>query len=716
MGQILEKINLWVRRHREVTAAAIGLLVVVLFSVSVFGTLSTQVSAAMENPVQGISDQSSLVQLSGTTEVVAEAPKGMALTAENDTDASDQPTAEDQQANESQANTGNNTSSANSLSSGGGQNEGGSQASGGDGGNSSDKDKDDKNLEDEGIKKGEFFTTSIQDNEVVNESNYSYTIMHKQEELEVLQVQNKVNKGKFTNYTGEFALAEGENQITVKATYRGTDGKTFSAVKTYTIYYEKNEENIEKARIETDLTNSQKTLKNEYSFSAIATLGGRQTELTINVERGNVTESITSTEDRHVVRELSEGINKVTLSAGKGSAKTTKGPYIIMYEPDPKAGTPTLWSEDLEAANNTKVSRADFPFSAFAEMGGTPIPFKVFWNDQELTDLGGGNFEVTLEIGNNTFYLQAEDSAGDPVTKGPYTVTYGPRKPEDDNGDGPVSDEDGPTIFSSLSDVAEVSNSTLNFWVYATDYRGNYIPESNYDVTRNGVPATLVYSNNDQISYSVQLDPGVNTFTVQAWDKDGFRRVATYQVTYNEPEETLGTVTVSIEGTTIGIGYLADSYPVEIKKDTPFSQLLVENFDEITGHLGFEAHYTGTLYSSFYLESISNPQDFVFPAIPADLEEHLLALNDPDSDEVVYNPAKYRTNQLGQFDFCKGSGWMYWVSTLGYPNVGMDQYYPQDGDVVRIRYTTYYGSDIGGSGAMGNGTNEGEGDGDWGEW
>ena len=60
---------------------------------------------------------------------------------------------------------------------------------------------------------------------------------------------------------------------------------------------------------------------------------------------------------------------------------------------------------------------------------------------------------------------------------------------------------------------------------------------------------------------------------------------------------------------------------------------------------------------------------------------------------------------------------MYWVSSYDtYPNHGMDQYYPQDGDVVRIRYTTYYGSDIGGSGAMGNGTNEGEGEGDWGEW
>ena len=53
MGQILQKINLWVRRHREITAAAVGLLVVVLFSVSVCGTLSTQASAAMEKSDSG---------------------------------------------------------------------------------------------------------------------------------------------------------------------------------------------------------------------------------------------------------------------------------------------------------------------------------------------------------------------------------------------------------------------------------------------------------------------------------------------------------------------------------------------------------------------------------------------------------------------------------------------------------------------------------------
>ena len=415
------------------------------------------------------------------------------------------------------------------------------------------------------------------------------------------------------------------------------------------------------------------------------------------------------------MRELSEGSNKVTLSAGKGSAKTTKS-YVIIYEPESEAGNVRIDS-DLKDQNNTMVNRRKFSFYATGFIDSTQIPVQVLWNGQELEDPGGGSYDISLEMGNNEFLLQALNGNGEIIKEeGPYVIAYAPKEPSDDNGDGPVSDEGGPTIFSSLAETGEVSNSTLNFWVNATDHNGDYIPESNYDVTRNGVPAVWEFSNNNQISYSAQLDSGINTFTVQAWDEDGFRSVQTYQVIYNLPEETLGTVTVSIEATTIGMGYLAENYEIEIKKDTPFSYLLVENFDEMTGNRGFVPVYTGTLDSSFYLESVYNPQPFVYPAIPADLEEHLLTLNEPNPDEVVYDPTKYRENQLGEFDFCKGSGWMYWVSTLGYPNVGMDRYFPQDGDVVRIRYTTYYGSDIGGSGAMGNGTNEGEGDGDWGEW
>lgn len=45
-----------------------------------------------------------------------------------------------------------------------------------------------------------------------------------------------------------------------------------------------------------------------------------------------------------------------------------------------------------------------------------------------------------------------------------------------------------------------------------------------------------------------------------------------------------------------------------------------------------------------------------------------------------------------------------------YPNYGLADAYFLDGDVIRIRYTLFYGYDINGGGAMGNGSNADEGE------
>ena len=48
-----------------------------------------------------------------------------------------------------------------------------------------------------------------------------------------------------------------------------------------------------------------------------------------------------------------------------------------------------------------------------------------------------------------------------------------------------------------------------------------------------------------------------------------------------------------------------------------------------------------------------------------------------------------------------------------YPNYSMADCILQDGNEIRIRFTLYYGADIGGAGALGNGTNEDEAIGNW---
>ena len=60
------------------------------------------------------------------------------------------------------------------------------------------------------------------------------------------------------------------------------------------------------------------------------------------------------------------------------------------------------------------------------------------------------------------------------------------------------------------------------------------------------------------------------------------------------------------------------------------------------------------------------------------------------------------SDSLGEHDYTQGSGWMYSVNGK-YCNYSMSDYHPQNGDVVRIRYTLANGKDIGGYTSTGTG-------------
>lgn len=64
------------------------------------------------------------------------------------------------------------------------------------------------------------------------------------------------------------------------------------------------------------------------------------------------------------------------------------------------------------------------------------------------------------------------------------------------------------------------------------------------------------------------------------------------------------------------------------------------------------------------------------------------------------------SDSLGEFDFYRWSGWMYSVNGE-YPGLSVSNFHPEDGAVIRVRYTLALGKDIGGydpsGGAYGNG-------------
>ena len=108
---------------------------------------------------------------------------------------------------------------------------------------------------------------------------------------------------------------------------------------------------------------------------------------------------------------------------------------------------------------------------------------------------------------------------------------------------------------------------------------------------------------------------------------------------------------------------------------------------------GLEYRYTGELDSGFYLASIKG-LDLDGNRIADGLAERLevFSYTLQKDDDGRYS--------LGEFDYTSGSGWMYSVNG-SFPNYGFADYFPQDGDVVRVCFTLALGRDVGGGDSTG---------------
>ena len=145
--------------------------------------------------------------------------------------------------------------------------------------------------------------------------------------------------------------------------------------------------------------------------------------------------------------------------------------------------------------------------------------------------------------------------------------------------------------------------------------------------------------------------------------------------------EPIGKVILSGETFTLGQGYFYEPTLVDLYEGDTCATVLVRAFEEA----GLEIKYTGNM-SSFYLSQIKGA-DKGWTCLPQYLQEYL------DSKNVTLKENK--DEWLGEFDYTNMSGWMYTVNgTMA--NVGMGQYIPESGDVIRLQFTTYgHGWDLG---------------------
>lgn len=525
-------------------------------------------------------------------------------------------------------------------------------------------------------KSNQYFTTSIINGETVATRNYSFHIKQLEHPYIVKDIQVHLNgstndihniSGDKTTLTNvNLTLAEGNNNIKVSINYEEKDGKTFTVFGDYTVIYEK-----DAIIINTDLEDKE-TYQDALTFQARA-FQGKQ-EVPIKVTHND--KVVNGNDSNKYEVNLKEGKNIISIHAEQNEVEASKT-YTIVYK------KPSLTIEtDLK---NQTVNTSNFSFTARAFDGKERVNLTIHHNEKSISENEKGEYSVTLIEGENIFVLTAKK--GNVKHTETYKVIY---SPEVGNGEGQEEDKHAPTItIFDIKDGETIKNATRTFHVKAVSYEGKSLTGGNGVVTatNNGKPISINWSDSSQVSFTVKLENGENNIVVTAKDSEG--NTATKKITvYGKVVEeggVIGTITLSLEATTIGLGKIIPPEKVEIYQGEHASHVI----DRVFKKHGITYDYTGTHENGFYLAAIYRNGLVKNPKIPDDLLELL------KRDFTRVETDSYDPNSLGEFDFTEGSGWMYSVNGI-YPNVGFADYYFKDGDVVRIRFTLALGADIGG--------------------
>ncbi len=295
-------------------------------------------------------------------------------------------------------------------------------------------------------------------------------------------------------------------------------------------------------------------------------------------------------------------------------------------------------------------------------------------SDSLLQSVNGAYAALLSTKGTTIIQVKYKDADGDTQL---YIKKINYVRPE-----GSTPTEKQPLIRTNLKENGIYNQATLNFDVWVTNYRGKALAYSDMEVMVNGSPADYIGEMNRQ-TYSTQLRSGANTINIKITDEYQYTVRKTYTVFYQTGK---GRITISLEAGTIGIPYLIKPKEIDVESGVSLSHVL----DEYLRSEGFTYTYTGNLDDGFYLAKIHKKNLIKGYKIPADLASKI------KKDELLFDKNGFESlDDLGEFDFCQGSGWMYSINGL-YSSYGFNKAYVQDGDTVRIRFTLAYGKDIGG--------------------
>lgn len=544
-----------------------------------------------------------------------------------------------------------------------------------------------------------YFTTSITDGSTVESETYGFSI-RQLTTLEVTGMSAAVNGKEYlfpanSRYMN-VRLATGANTITVSVNYREADGSTVCASKSYTVYYAQAGELIIVAKRVSDnkpLNELATVTDGELTFTASMVQDGNEYPVQSVTLNGRTLTGIGDT----YTASLNSGKNTIYIKGGYQSSSAEET-YTIIYNAKAfqiKTSISDTVIDDNMAQPNSKFEQVTvkdeqyrFQLKLFNPTGKGSID-RVRVSDStgtfSLTQDSNERYTVQMGREDRKLYINYKDSLGQPKTY-KYQLHF-QRGAEDtpENRQPTISPEiemDGTII--GLTDGLTLKNPDVILLVDGHSYTGKQLYSSNYTVSVNGmvVPAPVSQSGS-KFGYSTYLsNEGANTITITATDADGYSATRSWTVYYENGDIT---VTVSVEATTVGLGYLVPPTEVTVPGGTDawsiVEKVLTENGYGISGSGSYlSAIQRSGICSGFFIDS--------------ELMELIMA-DGMDENGAGLDPQPFSMDSLGEFDFYRWSGWMYSYNG-SYPGYGMNVCKPQDGSVIRVRYTLALGKDIGG--------------------
>ena len=551
-----------------------------------------------------------------------------------------------------------------------------------------------------------YFTTSIIDGETTAEETYPFTITH-QPQREPIGLAVTVN-GRELRYAAQTTsvtvhLAAGANTIVVSADYQ-EDGGTVRAARSYTVCYAQPGELIIVAKRTSD----------GRQLGELGTVSEGALTFTAYAERDGSTYPVQSVElngrtlagsGGSYTADLNSGENRIRVKASYQSS-TAEETYTITYNASAFQISTTI--SDTVIDDSTAQSSASFEkvtvdsqqykfrlhlIRSTGREAITNVRVSDSTGTFSLTQDSDGRYTVDMGREDRQLYIDYRDSTGRSKTyKYQLHFQRGAEDTPEDRQPTIIAQVEADGTVIGLTNGLTMKTPDLIVLVDGRSYNGQQLYANNYTVSVNGTVVSAPISQSGcQFGYTAYLsNVGANTITITATDADGYSATRSWTVYY---EEGTVTVTVSVEATTVGLGYLVAPTEVTVPGGTDawtvVQQVLTDN------------GYTVSVVSGSYLSAIQRSGICSGFFIDSELMELIMA-DGMDENGAGLDPQPFSMDSLGELDFYRWSGWMYSYNG-SYPGYGMNVCKPQDGSVIRVRYTLALGKDIGGySSANGN--------------